>query len=62
MQHTLIAGLAALLLAPPAALHAAETTVTVSNTEPRRDTRAEILDARDGCLELLKGKEAEVLS
>ena len=62
MQHTLIAGLAALLLAPFAALYAAETTVTVSNTEPRRDTRGEILDARDGGLERLKGKEAEVPS
>ena len=62
MKHTLIAGLAALLLAPFAALYAAETTVTVSNTEPRRDTRGEILDARDGGLERLKGKEAEVPS
>ncbi|MCX6872693.1 MAG: hypothetical protein NTW21_02640 [Verrucomicrobia bacterium] len=54
MKHTLIAGLAALLLAPLAALHAADTTVTASNTEPRRDTRGEILDAH-GCLELFKG-------
>ena len=37
-----------LLLTPPTALPA--TTVTISNTETRRDTRGDILNAHDGCL------------
>jgi len=48
--------LTALLLAPLTALHAAEKTVTISNTEPRRDTQGEILDAHDGCLEYFDGQ------
>jgi hypothetical protein len=41
--------LTTLLSAPPTALPAA--TVTISNTEPRRDARGDILDAYDGCLQ-----------
>jgi len=48
--------LTALLLAPLSTLHAAEKTATISNTEPRRDTQGEILDAHDGCLEYFDGQ------
>ena len=30
--------------------------VTISNTEPRRDTQGDILDAHDGCLEYFEGQ------
>lgn len=39
----------------PAALPACRTT-TVQNTEPRRDTSGEIIDAHDGCLQYFNGR------
>jgi len=48
MKHTLLI-LTVLLLAPLAGLYGGS--AIISNTEPRRDTQGDILDAHDGCLQ-----------
>ena len=52
MKRILITGLVLALLTP---CLVAATTATISNVEPRRDTKGEILDAHDGCLLFFKG-------